>query len=672
MFRQRYGREPRAGELGSLTISTRGSKTTASTIDVNQAWRAIGEEYGQTRETAEELFNSRVPNNEAIASLREGLLAEVTRERAMITEHELHAKAYELGAGVCRPAEMDRLVAEMVRSGELVQLQDRTWTTRQLREREQTTIDIAAQRAGEHAAPVSERSLQRAQREISKEIHGSLTQEQREALQTITGRGGMSVLVGRAGTGKGVVIGTATRAWQLEGNTVIGTAVAGSTAQRLGEEAKLDHAHTADKLIRGVEQGHIKLGPDTVVIMDETGMADTERLAKLAELTGRSQSKFLAVGDSAQLGAIGPGGLFKEIENKVPTAELTEVHRANHEWERKAWEQVRAGEPGPAIASYLAHDRLHIHDTRAQAAQAMVENWDRARRDAPEGRTVMITDASNKERDQINAMAQERRAQAGELGADRVPLQGKPYGLATGDEIIFTAPYRAPGQRRVENGITGTILETSSGAVPQTEPESPTRLAGKDTTCEHEQRVTIGTREREPREVQIDTNEFSDLSLAYAVHAYKGQGMTVETSGVMTGAWQTDKETAYVAISRAREQTQIYVSREDLGEEGMDTGAIERLGERMARSRAQDATITKEIAETSAQETNVQQTADVAEPTNERPAETPAPVAEPTTQPEPERDPYIEEAIQEARERQEAWERGIDQGRDNDMGLGIE
>ena len=400
-------------------------------------------------------------------------------------------------------------------------------------------------------------------------------------------------------------------------------------------------------------------------------MADTERLAKLTELTGRSQTKFLAVGDAAQLGAIGPGGLFKEIENKVPTAELTEVHRANHQWERKAWEQVRAGEPGPAIASYLAHDRLHIHDTRAQAAQAMVENWDQTRRHAPEGRTVMITDASNKERDQINAMAQERRAHAGELGADRVPLPAKPYGLATGDEIIFTAPYRAPGQRRVENGITGTILETSSSAVPQTEPESPTTLADKDTTREQEQRVTIRTREREPREVHIDTNQFSDISLAYAVHAYKGQGMTVETSGVMTGAWQTDKETAYVAISRAREQTQIYVSREDLGEEGIDTGAIERLGERMARSRAQDATITKEVAETSAQKTSDQRTADIVEPTNERPAETPAPAAEASAQPEPDRDPYIEQAIQEARERQEAWERGIEPERENDRGYAV-
>jgi len=35
----------------------------------------------------------------------------------MITERELRAKAYELSAGVCRPAEADRLINALGRSG---------------------------------------------------------------------------------------------------------------------------------------------------------------------------------------------------------------------------------------------------------------------------------------------------------------------------------------------------------------------------------------------------------------------------------------------------------------------------------------------------------------------------------------------------------------------------
>jgi ATP-dependent exoDNAse (exonuclease V) alpha subunit len=101
--------------------------------------------------------------------------------------------------------------------------------------------------------------------------------------------------------------------------------------------------------------------------------------------------------------------------------------------------------------------------------------------------------------------------------------------------------------------------------------------------------------------VAVDTAKFSDLNLGYAVHVYKAQGITAETSGILSGGWQTDREHAYVALSRAREQTQVYVAREDLGEAGMDTDAIERLGERMRQSRAQEASIAREADEQSAE-----------------------------------------------------------------------
>lgn len=573
IFRQRYGREPRAGELGSLTTSTRGSKTAADRVDVNEAWRAVGEEHGLTGERSEQLFDERSISNQESVDLRAELLEEVTRERAMIDDRELRAKAYELSAGVCRPAEADLLVDELARSGELVRLEDGMWTTRRLRELERATVEIAERRATENAAAVNERSLKQARRDVGREIHGSLSQEQREALETITGPGGISLLAGRAGTGKGVVLSAAARAWQLEGYEVIGTSVAGATAQRLKDDANLDRSYTADGLVNGVEKGFIELSPKSVVIVDEAGMADTERLARLAERTAESRSKLVIAGDAAQLSPIGAGGLFQQLEGRVPTAELTEVHRANHDWEREAWEQVRNGEPGPALAQYQAHDRLHIHDTRAQAAEAMVEDWDKTRRSLPVGKAVMITDASNKERDQINAMAQERRAQAGELGSHRVDLPGKPYGLRAGDEVIFSAQFHPFGEKRIENGIAGTVLDADR----------------------RKDRVTIETHEREPREVHVDTREFTDLSLGYAVHVYKGQGITAEASGILTGGWQTDKEHAYVALSRARDQTQVYVAREDLGEQGMDVGAIERLGERMRHSRAQEASIAREV-----------------------------------------------------------------------------
>ena len=456
-----------------------------------------------------------------------------------------------------------------MQSGELVPLQGGKWTTRELREREQQTLALAKERSGERVAPVSEQTLKEAQQETGREIGAPLTVEQREALQTITGPGGVSVLVGQAGTGKGVVLSAATSAWQHEGNEVVGTAVAGATAERLGEETHTDRAMTTDSLLAKAENGSVSLNSEAVVVMDEASMADTERLAGLVELTERSDSKLVLVGDQAQLSAIGAGGMFGELQHEVPTAELKEVHRAEREWEREAWAQVREGNAQTALAAYEQHEQLHLAETREQAAKEMVEAWNKDRETHPGDRTVMLSDSSNAELDKINLMAQESRDEANELGADRVPIPDGPYSLAGGDQIIFTKAMFVPSDKRVENGTRGQVVSTNS----------------------EENTLTVQTEGARSREVDVNTSEFKDIRLGYAQHVYKAQGLTVERSHVLVGSWQTDRERAYVALSRSKEQTDIYTSREDLGEQGMNAGAIERLGEAMSVSNAQQASI---------------------------------------------------------------------------------
>jgi conjugative relaxase-like TrwC/TraI family protein len=572
-FRMRYGRDPRAGELGSITVGTRGTKGHATAVDVERAWRAVGEEHGLSREHAQSLYSGQRREPFSRDDFGRALIADVTSHSATVSERDLRARAYELAAGKVHPREADAVIEQLVRSGELIALQGGRWTTRELRELELRTVKLAVSRATARPAPVTESSLRAARQEVQRELRSPLSAEQREALQTITGPGGVSVLIGQAGTGKGVVLSAAAGAWQRDGYQVIGTAVAGATSERLGADAGLQRATTTDSLVARVESGSVRVDSQTVIVMDEAGMADTKRLAALIELRERAGAKLVLVGDHAQLPAIGAGGMFEQLQGRVPTAELTEVHRARHAWEREAWQQVREGQAERALASYQAHDRLHISDTREQAAQQMVGAWDRARADNPRERLVMLTDASNVELDRINALAQERRADAGELGARSAQLPDRPYGLSAGDEVIFTASLYQPGQPRVENGTVGIVSE----------------VAGKD-------RVSIKTRDAHEREVKLSTQEFADVRLAYAQHLYKAQGRTVDRAFVLTGGWQTDRERAYVALTRAQERTDIYVSRENLGEQGMDAGAIERLGEAMAESRAQVACIATPVA----------------------------------------------------------------------------
>ena len=296
-------------------------------------------------------------------------------------------------------------------------------------------------------------------------------------------------------------------------------------------------------------------------------MADTERLARLAELTAESHSKLVLAGDAAQLGSIGAGGLFEQLRGSGPD------RRAD----RGPPRQPRVGAPGLGAGPKRRtrtrarrSTRPTIASTSTTPARRPRRRWSptgiRPGRSLPGGRAVMITDASNKERDQINAMAQERRAAAGELGSHRVELPGKPYGLRAGDEVIFSAQFQIPGaDRRVENGITGTVVDTDRD----------------------EDRVTIETHEREPREVAVDTEQFSDLSLAYAVHVYKAQGITAETSR-HPHRRLADRPRARLrrAQPRPRADPDLRLARGPR-RAGMDIGAIERLAEKMKRSRAQ-------------------------------------------------------------------------------------
>jgi ATP-dependent exoDNAse (exonuclease V) alpha subunit len=368
------------------------------------------------------------------------------------------------------------------------------------------------------------------------------------------------------------VLGAARDAWERDGYRVIGTAVAGAAAQRLGNETGMRETMTADALAHRVEHGNLTLDSRSVVIFDEAGMADTRRLARMVELTSERNAKLVLAGDAAQLSSIGAGGLFGEITERAASATLTEVYRANHGWERDAWGHLWDGEAERALAVYQAHGRLHLQETRERAGERMVSDWAQTRADHPGARVVMITDASNLELDRLNQQAQEHRAAAGELGPERAQLADRPYGLATGDEVLFASQHRVPGEVRVENGTRGLVVAVD----------------------EHASAVRVSTEEPTPRQVDVNTKEFDGLRLAYAQHVYKAQGLTTDRALVLTGGWQTDRENSYVALSRAREQTDIYAAREDLGHEGVDSEAIDRLADRMSESRAQQASVTRE------------------------------------------------------------------------------
>jgi predicted ribonuclease YlaK len=124
----------------------------------------------------------------------------------MIETRELEARVFELAAGAERPGAAREHLAALQQSGELVKLEGGWWTTRAMRELEQHALDTARERSDERVGVAGERSREAGVEAVEAGRGYTLSMEQREALETITGDGGVVVLVGEAGTGKGVVL----------------------------------------------------------------------------------------------------------------------------------------------------------------------------------------------------------------------------------------------------------------------------------------------------------------------------------------------------------------------------------------------------------------------------------------------------------------------------------
>ena len=562
-FRARYGRAPERGELRNLALENRRAKELTTRGDLQRVWGETGRRHGFGPDEAVRLIGA--PERPRVErAVEDRIEARLTEQHAVFQTRDLHAVALEQTAGEMGPQRALAVAREMVRDRRVLTLEGGRMTTLAIRAQEQAIERRAALLAQPAGRDVGERVRANAGREVAERIGGPLSVEQHHALRVLTGPERAAVLVGPAGTGKGVVIDAAARAEQHAGRQTIGVAVSGSTAERLGTDspALTGQTLTLDALVARANTGTVEIDRHTTVFLDEGGMVDHARLDALTELVERTGAKLIAVGDGKQLPSIGPGGMFDRLTGHAPTAQLSDIHRTRDPSEQKAWRALRAGEPERAMAHYLHQGRLHLSDTRDDAAENAVQAWGRLTGEHDDIRAVaLIADASNQEIDRLNARAQHLRAERGELGHREIPLPGVHYCLREGDLIAFTAQHRPPGQPRVENGTRGQITQV------------------------HEHGVTI-TLDGSQRNIQLADEHLESLRLAYAQHVYRQQGATVERSVILTGGWQTSKETAYVEATRARHGTDWYIARDDLGNEGQDPARITRLAHRMTNSRA--------------------------------------------------------------------------------------
>jgi conjugative relaxase-like TrwC/TraI family protein/excisionase family DNA binding protein len=563
-FRARYGRAPERGELRRVKLENRKAKIPVTRADLQQVWGEKAARFGFTGEQTDVLLDA-ARGSRPERAIEDRVEERLTERAATFEPGELRAVLLEQSVGELSPQEAVARSRAMIAERRILPLEGGRMTTLAVRAKEQAIERRIAQLAKPADREVGESAREIAAEQVSDRIGGQLSDEQTHALQIITGPERAAVLIGPAGTGKGVVIDAAARAEQLTGRETVGVAVSWSTTERLGRDspALVGQTFSVDALVARVEHGRVEIGKDTTVYFDEAGMADTPRLGQLSEMVERTGAKLVAIGDGAQLPSIGAGGMFDRLSQLAPSVTLSDVRRTMDPAEQRAWADLRAGRSDRAMAHYLAKHRLHMAATRDQAVEQAVHDWAKLTEAHPINEIALISDASNKEIDRLNARAQHYRAQRGELGDLEAEIPGIHYGIRKGDRIALIEPHHERGKQRIENGSRGEVLDIT----PAGEALIEFDLTG--------QRRTLAS------------DDLAQLRLAYAQHIHRAQGATVTRTLVVTGGWQTSKEPAYVEASRARTGTDWYVNRDDLGTEGHDTDRIKRLAHNMSRSHAQ-------------------------------------------------------------------------------------
>jgi Ti-type conjugative transfer relaxase TraA len=381
----------------------------------------------------------------------------------------------------------------------------------------------------------------------------TLRAEQKRAVEHLVGGiDRVACVNGMAGTGKTFMLGVANQLWRIEGRQVRGTALAAKAARGLEEGSGIPSQHI-HSLLYQLETKAIELSRETVLVVDEAGMIGTRMLHRLVQLTQRSASKLVLVGDYRQLQAIEAGGPFRAITKQVGAADLTEIARQKEAWARESVRQFARGDAGEALCQYLEQGLLSISDSRIGAMRQLVNDWTE---EHPRGQDSLIFAGLRSETQLLNRFCQHELREAGMIDAEYVEIDKER--IHRGDRVVFT---RNNHRLLVRNGSGGCVAETR-----------PTRS---------EIVVDLDSGYR----ITVDLNAFPHVAAGYAVTVHKGQGQTVDSAFVLAGGSMTDRELTYVQASRARGQTRIYCDADSAGED------LTQLARQMETSRAKDLAI---------------------------------------------------------------------------------
>jgi Ti-type conjugative transfer relaxase TraA len=442
------------------------------------------------------------------------------------------------------------------------------YTTVEMRQIDQQILEIAK-------SGLNLPALKSSSSEPSRSV-GILSEEQYRAVQhLIDDEGRVKVLHGQAGTGKGQVLKYANEAWIAAGGHVIGAAIAGKAADGLEQSAGIK-SQTLHSLLDDLKRGRVQLGPRSVVVVDEAGMVGSRQMLALSLAVAAADSRMVLVGDSNQLQPIDAGAPFRILSDAVGTVALSTIRRQESEEDREVVRSLSAGRAAAAMQSLERRGRVHVSQNLQTAVAEAVSAWWASVGENGMKESLMLA-GTRGDVAKLNAAAREQMRVYHMLGSEallEIDVKGIPEArlFAVGDRVLFCKNDR---KLKIRNGELGTLTDIGSG------PDGRRKLSvmrddGRKVSFWMPSGTGTGS-----------VSTYSAIDHGYATSVHKAQGVTVNSAIVLISASMTDRQWTYVAASRARGATHLFMTIEN--REGID--------KKMARSRQSESALDYELAD---------------------------------------------------------------------------
>ena len=396
----------------------------------------------------------------------------------------------------------------------------------------------------------------------------------RAVLQAACGDGQLCVQIAGAGMGKTTSAQFIKEILTAQGRQILGVAPSNKAASGLGRELGITTS-SIDRLLLDLQAGRQSLDRNTVVFVDEAGMAGFDVMEKLFELAAQSGAKLILTGDPEQLPAVARGNVLRKLtrmEALVSSsdalmylgrnlADWNRISRQKQDWAKQASMYFSQGFVGEGLREYESRNCVHGAMTATHLGEDIAQAYlqDPA---IPAQKLILAT--TNAQVKALNAVVRERLKSAGKLhGAWKLPDTGME--LSLGDRLVFkerqaieeraTQAAKPKDSRKPKPGLRANIAKNEFATVMAISRQPDGSL---DLLCQLDTPKDDGA----PNLVRLNSRAMGEIDHAFATTVHRSQGMTVDSVFAVPGTFLS-KELFYVMATRHRERLNIHMLESD-------------------------------------------------------------------------------------------------------------